>query len=295
MNTPLKPKVGIGLPVYNGERFLKNALDSILAQTFTDFELIIVDNASTDGTEGICREYAERDSRIRYHRNGENIGLVGNFRRAFELSRGDYFRWACADDMCKPTLLAECADVLNHAPSVVLVYAKAEFIDENEHRLDIDDPGWDLRSECPHERMRYVIDSNHWVNSLYGLMRASALRRTGLIADYHGGDHTLLCELSLLGKFQEIPLYLFQRRIHSRASIHHKNDAIFFLGREGYACIPFVKRYRDFAVSILRSSLKMSQKLSLLAHLSRRIYWNRQVLMEEVKFVSKVFLARKQS
>ena len=107
--TPVKtadrPRVSIGLPVYNGENFLEFALDSILGQTFQDFELIISDNASTDATESICRRYAAKDSRIRYYRNPNNQGAAQNYNRVFALARGEYFKWAAHDDVCKPNYL----------------------------------------------------------------------------------------------------------------------------------------------------------------------------------------------
>jgi len=92
------PKVSIGMPVYNGEPFIREALDSLLAQTFTDFELIISDNASTDGTEAICREYAARDARIRYVRQAENRGVGANFKFVLEEAVGGYFMWTAVDD-----------------------------------------------------------------------------------------------------------------------------------------------------------------------------------------------------
>ncbi|MFA5300916.1 MAG: glycosyltransferase family 2 protein [Lutibacter sp.] len=92
------PIVSIGMPVYNGEKFIREALDSLLAQTFTDFELIISDNASTDGTEAICREYAVCDSRIRYVRQSENRGACYNFQFVLDEAKGEYFMWAAADD-----------------------------------------------------------------------------------------------------------------------------------------------------------------------------------------------------
>src|SRR6185295_20414870 len=99
------PRVSIGLPVFNGEQLLRQAVDSLLAQTFSDFELVISDNGSTDGTEAICREYAARDSRIRYLREPENRGGSWNFSRLPPLARGEYFRWSCHDDICEPTHL----------------------------------------------------------------------------------------------------------------------------------------------------------------------------------------------
>jgi len=93
------PKVSIGMPVCNGEKFIHEALDALLAQTFTDFELNISDNASTDMTESICRAYAEKDSRIKYVRQTENIGPVANFQYVLDVATGEYFMWAAADDV----------------------------------------------------------------------------------------------------------------------------------------------------------------------------------------------------
>src|SRR5262245_38883261 len=115
-----RPRVSIGLPVYNGERYLAETLNSMLAQTFEDFELIICDNASTDQTEQICRFYAGKDTRICYVRNATNLGAAKNYRRTFELSSGDYFRWANCDDLFAPESLACCVEILDWKPSVVL-------------------------------------------------------------------------------------------------------------------------------------------------------------------------------
>ena len=101
------PKVSIGLPVYNGDEFLEKAIESILGQSFTDFELIISDNASTDKTALICQTYAARDARIRYYRNATNIGGANNGNRTFLLAQGQYFRWAAHDDLCAPELIAQ--------------------------------------------------------------------------------------------------------------------------------------------------------------------------------------------
>ena len=113
MTTPRAPRVSIGLPVYNGERYIAETLDSLLAQTFHDFELIISDNASQDRTEEICRSYASTDTRVRYVRNATNLGAPRNYRRAFELSSGEYFRWANCDDLFSPESLARCVEVLD--------------------------------------------------------------------------------------------------------------------------------------------------------------------------------------
>src|ERR1700726_2570792 len=102
MSSRKKIKVSLGLPVYNGERFVKHAIQSVLDQTFSDFELIISDNASTDSTPDTCEEFARKDPRVPYIRQEINIGAKANFNRVFEYSRGEYFKWVAADDVCGP-------------------------------------------------------------------------------------------------------------------------------------------------------------------------------------------------
>src|SRR5436190_3693526 len=139
------PRVSIGLAVYNGEKYLSQTLDSIVDQTFGDFELVISDNASSDGTEDICRQYAARDARIRYSQSPVNIGLTNNFNRAFRLSSGQYFRWAAADDVFAPTSLERCVDILDKHSEVVLCYPKTILIDDNGDPLRDYDDNLDLR------------------------------------------------------------------------------------------------------------------------------------------------------
>src|SRR5262245_65331393 len=125
-----EPLVSIGLPVYNSERFVAKSIETLLAQTFEDFRIVISDNASTDRTGAICREYAARDPRIEYQRNQTNIGMAANYNLTFGLSRSKYFRWGPADDFCAPELLEEHLRVLESDPSIALVYPQAWFVDE---------------------------------------------------------------------------------------------------------------------------------------------------------------------
>ena len=218
------PRVSIGVPVYNGERYIAETLDSLLAQTFEDFELIICDNASTDRTEHICRTYAERDARIRYVRNAENFGAARNYRRAFELSSGEYFRWANCDDLFAPEGLARCVEVLDREPSVVLTYPKTKLIDEQGGVISEYEDGLHLQSSKASERFALLFSKLSHVNVIYGLMRANVLRHTGLLRNFPEGDIPLVAELTLYGKFWEIPEFLFYRRFHPAASSSYQDD-----------------------------------------------------------------------
>src|SRR5680860_1035425 len=132
-------KVSVGMPVYNGEKYVGAALECLLSQTLTDFELIISDNASTDRTESICRSYAARDSRVRYFRNEQNTGGTANFNRVLELASSEYFKWACHDDLHAPTYLEQCAGILDRNPSFVLCHSKTRHIDSNGVSLNLED------------------------------------------------------------------------------------------------------------------------------------------------------------
>jgi glycosyltransferase involved in cell wall biosynthesis len=126
------PRVSIGLPVYNGEKYLAQAIQSALGQTYTDFELIISDNASTDGTQAICEQFAARDQRIQYHRLSENKGAALNFNHVFSLAKGEYFCWLAHDDKLAPDFLQEFVQVLESHPDTVLTYSNVLIIDEND-------------------------------------------------------------------------------------------------------------------------------------------------------------------
>src|SRR4051812_42293346 len=122
-------RVCIGMPVYNGQRYVAAAIESIRAQTFADFELIISDNASTDATGEICRAFAAKDSRIIYNRLSSNVGAILNFERVYKLGGGQYYKWHAHDDLIEPAFLARCVEALDREPSAVLAYPKAKFID----------------------------------------------------------------------------------------------------------------------------------------------------------------------
>jgi glycosyltransferase involved in cell wall biosynthesis len=209
------PRVSVGLPVWNGEKYLRLALDSILRQDYTDFELIISDNASTDATQNICREYAAKDPRIRYYRNEKNIGASGNFNRVFELAQGEFFKWSAHDDVHLPGFLRRCTEVIDQAPkTVVLVAPKTETVDEYGKIIDTPVESLDTRRPRPHQRVEDVLRKVFWATAQFGLFRTDALRRTHLIQPFFAADNVLLVEIALIGEIWELPETLFQRRLH---------------------------------------------------------------------------------
>ncbi len=281
------PRVSIGVPVYNGARYLAETLDSLLAQTYGDFELIICDNASTDCTQAIAERYVERDPRVRYYRNEENLGASANYRRAFARASGEYFRWANADDLFAPEGLARCVEVLDREPSVVLVYPKTRLIDSEGAVISEYDDRLDVRMATANERFRQALDHIGLVNVIYGLIRARALRRTGLLRAFPGGDIPLVAELTLYGKFHEIPEYLFFRRFHETASSAYKKDLamlqeFFDPKTRGRTSMRHWQHLSAHFASVARAPLAVGEKLRLESFVCRTGIWNRDELVREL-------------
>ena len=263
-----KPAVSIGLPVFNGENYLEEALDSILAQSYQDFELIISDNASTDRTQQICREYTAKDKRIRYYRNKTNLGASKNFNRVFELSTGKYFKWASHDDVIAPEFLSKCVEVLDFDPSVILCYSKTGHI--NEHGKIVGSYTHNCRFDSPksNELLGDLISmrSPSWV-IIFGLTRSSSLKKTQLFGDYIGVDRNLLAELALFGRFYELSDYLFFRREHDQAysnkcfaNYHEQLDWWVKTSSRARFHFPYWRIFLEYFKSVKKIPLKWSER-----------------------------------
>lgn len=212
----ISPRISIGLPVYNGARYLTECLDSLLVQDFEDFEVIISDNASTDGTADICQRYASKDKRFRYSRNTSNIGAEPNYRRVFELARSDLFKWIAHDDSCYPSFLSRCYHAMESTPrSVVLVYPQCHFVGEFGEPINRLSDQLYSNAKQPHRRLARVVGRVSHGGPLWGLIRADCLRLTVLKSQVSYWDDLLLAELALLGELRELPETLFRVRCHS--------------------------------------------------------------------------------
>jgi glycosyltransferase involved in cell wall biosynthesis len=263
MKTPL---VGIGLPVFNGERFLEKAIQSILAQTYRNFELVICDNASTDGTERICRAAAESDSRVRYYRNPENIGAYPNFNRCFELSRGKYFKWAAHDDMLAPEYLEACVAAMEARPDAVVCQSELDFIDAAGNKLGV--CGTDLagaESSEPHVRFTAAALKPHDVYDIMGVFRRDVLEGSSLLVSFHGSDRALLAELTLTGAFIHLARPLLQVRDHqdryTRSQTKQSDRAAWSDVRlKGKLTFPVWRLYREYWVMLAKSGIGARSK-----------------------------------
>jgi len=259
------PRVSIGLPVYNGDKFLEQAIVSILGQTFTDFELIISDNASTDRTAEICSRFAKRDPRVRYSRNETNIGGGNNSNLTFRLSRGEYFRWAAHDDICAERLLERCVEVLDRNQDAVLCWPEIVYIDERGQQLRPKGFYQGQIGETPFSRFRFLTSRRHGCEAIYGLIRADYLRRTELMKNYTDSDRVLLCELALLGRFLWIHEPLFYKRQHVGNQYKDWRGRMAWftpsLAESGKVTFPFWTQYYNYFRAVHKVPISPGQKL----------------------------------
>jgi glycosyltransferase involved in cell wall biosynthesis len=208
------PRLSIGLPVYNGESFLAESLDALLGQSYEDFELIISDNASADGTADICRRYAKQDSRIRYFRQPRNIGCAPNHNFVTEQARGELFKVASHDDLYARDLIKLCVEALDEHPEVVLAHSWSAVIDTAGTVTDVIDYPVNTSAPTAAERLRSMLFDG-WGDDEGGVTRLDVLRRTPLHASYHFADRTFTAELALHGPFYMVPDWLYFRRHHA--------------------------------------------------------------------------------
>ncbi|RME21246.1 MAG: glycosyltransferase [Candidatus Zixiibacteriota bacterium] len=284
MNKP--PVISIGMPVYNGERYLEQTLECVLNQTFQDFELIISDNASTDRTQEICEEAARRDSRIRYIRQPENLGAPANYNKVLEPARGTYFKWAAANDLFDGSLVEKCIGILETHPEVVLCYPRSRLIDGEGKSLGDYEDGLHIMQDSPSERFQHVLSHLRLSNALNGVFRLSALRACRPVGLYLSSDVHLLAEMSLRGKFYELPETLFYRRMDQASST---------VGRPQKELIAFHRpkdRSRSEATCwrldlghfeiVHRTPIQGKEKRRLYRYLLRKLVWDRRQLMAEL-------------
>jgi glycosyltransferase involved in cell wall biosynthesis len=213
-----RPPLSIGMPVYNAERFVEQGIRSILNQTVTDFELILSDNASTDRTAEICRDFASQDRRIRFYKSEFNKGGGWNHNRVLELARGRYFKWQSNDDLCDPSMVEKCIDALERDPSAVLAHPETTIIDQNGGIIE--HYALDLRTDSPDPAVRFsdLIMNYHWCYQIYGVIRKDILDKTGPMGNFVNGDGVLLANLALHGHYSKIPEHLFFSRRHEQQS-----------------------------------------------------------------------------
>jgi glycosyltransferase involved in cell wall biosynthesis len=270
------PRLSIGLPVYNGEQYLPEALDALLGQTFTDFELIISDNASTDRTEEICREYARRDPRIRYIRQRTNIGIDPNHWFLTQQARGELFKWASHDDLYAPDLLRVCVEALDRHPEAVLAHAGDALVDEAGEIIEPMPYDLDSADPRPEVRLRSLLHVSGG-NDDYGVIRSDVLRKvTPYGMGAYGSDRVFVAGLVLHGPFHHAPdILYFRRERPDRVSRFGKRDRALMLDprRAERRWNPTVRLHLEyllgFVTAIRRAPLSPGERARCLAEVAR--------------------------
>lgn len=308
-------KVSIGMPIYNGEAFLRETLDAILAQTFSDFELIISDNASTDTTEQICQEYATKDRRICYFREGHNIGASANFNRVFQLASSQYFKWSAADDLHAPDFLAKCVEILDRDRSVVLCHSQVQIINEQGQFLHNYNLQLDTNLPEPQKRFHDLL-SWHLCYQIFGLVRSSTLKKTSLLGNYGHADGVLLASIGLQGKFYQIPEPLFFARKHPQQSMslffpdyltladndfalsankipdYHAYTVWFDPAKKGKIIFPHWRIFGEYCLCVWRASLSIPEKIRCYLSMFQQLKGREFLLIKDLFIVFRQISSR---
>ena len=280
------PRVCVGMPVYNGERWIRESIESILNQTYPAFDLRISDNASTDGTRAICEEYVTRDPRVRYFRNDRNVGVFRNYDLAFKRCDADYFKWSAVGDICAPTFVSRCMEVLTSQPDVVLAVPQTVLFDTvvSDGRLYDDD--LDLEDASPADRFLKFLSRARLNNVMNGVIRASALRETALNQVFKSSDISMIAELALRGKVVQLPESLYFRRAKPQTATARKNATEL---REFFAHEPVStdslqtwKLEASLWRAVLRAPISWRDRARLYSYVTHRALWSRGALAREL-------------
>src|SRR6185312_2069170 len=268
------PLISVGVPVFNVEAFLEDAIRSTLAQTFDDLELILCDNASSDRTAEICSDYAARDPSVHYFRNPRNLGAAANYNLAFSHARGRYFKWLAHDDRMLPSYLAKTFRVLEERPSAVLCNTVVSYIDPGGAQLGLYDTrlsGADAYS--PSQRFAWMVLRSHTCVDFFGLIRRQALCGSLLHGTFHGADRALLAQLSLRGRLVQLPAPLLAIREHpnryTRAQRRSIDRAAWHDARSGQVSFPAWRLYREYLNMVWREDLTPEERTRCYGVLAR--------------------------
>lgn len=208
------PRLTIGLPVFNGGEYIGAAVESVLEQTFENFELIVSDNHSTDRTLEIVRQVAAGDPRVRIESHPTNIGAHKNYNSILPLTTAEYFKWMAHDDLLEPTYVERCIEALDEHPEAVLAFSNAAQIDENGEILGALNSKKTYDSPSAYSRMRAYMADGTRIPQVFGVFRRSALSKSHLLPSYPKSDTVFMCEMAMLGKWVVIEEPLFLNREH---------------------------------------------------------------------------------
>jgi glycosyltransferase involved in cell wall biosynthesis len=255
------PTVSIGMPVYNGEAYIRQAIDSVISQTFTDFELVISDNCSTDGTEMICKEYIKKDSRIKYIQQPVNIGAINNFNFLLKHARGLYFTWLTCDDFLDASFLEVIVQYLDKHADVALCFSDSSDVKNGTvvrkifHNNIRDNIDWTIA-----RRIFFTWKHRH-VLAIYGIYRLRLLHENniyfqpGFTGMSFGAEHSILARVALQGKIVALPVLLRYETKHDESLSESEAKSV---------------RALKLLVNILYTSIKYQARVAFLSKLGLR-------------------------
>lgn len=288
------PLISVGIPAYNAEASIGSTIEGLLAQSFGNFELIVSDNASSDGTRDVVENYMRRDTRIRYERQPVNVGANGNYSQVARRARGEFFKWSSSSDWCAPTFLERCLEEITAHADTVLVAPRTRLFQGNpstwqDYAFDIE-----ILDDAPLARFARLYSTLRLNNAMNGLIRTSALRRTRLVPPYLSADVVLMEHLALLGKFRLLPERLFYRRMEAAFSTALQDPASVlkhhYPRQSARTLLQGSKRLMGRVRAALSTSMPMGQKLHTLAYVARTCYWERTVVPEDLRGVWQYFV-----
>ena len=295
--TDVLPRVSIGMPVYNGERWLEGTIEALLTQSLSDFELIISDNASTDATQSICDRLVVQDRRIRYYRNAQNIGANRNYVSVLVQARAAYFKWASSNDLCERRFLERCVATLEAAPDAVLAYPRTMLFKSDPEDAVPFDGDLAVMQESAADRFAYVLCNMTLNNAMNGVLRTSSLRRISPMGNFHSADIVMMAELTLLGKFVQIPEPLFFRRMSEESATALRARCEVERHFEPGATAPLHWQRWKFQLRVWRGALLVAppglEKMRALIFALKSTVWGRSQLLGEI--VAAVRSARRRS
>ena len=280
------PRVSIGVPVYNSERWLDETLHSLRSQTLSDFELIISDNASTDGTRAICERHAAEDRRIRYHRHAHNIGANRNYSALPPLARAEYFKWAASNDLCAPQFLERCVAALDAQPDAALAYPRTVLFADRPQGGTLYDGDLSVMQESAAARFAYVMCNMRLNNAASGVIRTRLLRRVHF-GTFGSADIVMMGEIALLGKLVRLAEPLFFRRMSEESATLLQDRARQERHIEPGATSPLRWQSWKYQWSVMSGAMRLaplgSEKASAVAFALKSMVWARSSLVSDVK------------
>ena len=281
------PLVSVGMPVYNGAAWVEASARSILEQTHADLELIISDNASTDGTPAICQRIAASDPRVRYIQQSTNIGANRNYRCVQRAARGRYFKWASANDICRPTFVERCLAALENDSDAVLASPLVMVFEDDPAQARVYEHGLKLLSDNPGQRLHDYFNVRGLNNAFNGLIRRAVLDACVPLGVYRAADIVLMAELALRGKFLEPPERLFLRRIAPAAATTYRSAREADLHLVATTKTPLRYQHWIYHANLLRAAMRAvplgSEWFSGVDYALRSILWSRRDLAADIR------------